>query len=281
MKARSDSVPAWPFALAAVAITLLLLAGTWTTQPRTYIAFPQPVWGEPVGQLQLAAVLDSDTGFVGVWLRSVATNEVFVHGWGLGYIESIEPEMRVGDQWVRLFHSPSWGWGYTGIGPRTKDIYKLSPREELFRHSPVVEQIKVLHGQSIMAGGSGRVALGEIRRWQEIERAFGSPTFMLSLAWFEWPKSITQQSRVTIRAKQKLALPVGVRVRAKNPDGTTSYEPGERQWTDPPPPYVAAGSRWVNVYSQPIEFAPAKLAAVLNAKPLHLKASAASKEVVR
>ena len=266
MKARSDSVPAWPFALVATGVILLLLAETRSTQPRTQTTLPHPAWGEPAEQLQLAATLDSDTGFVAVWLRSVATNDVFIHNWGVGYIESIEPEMRVGDRWVQLRHSPNGKWAYHGIGPRTHDIIKLAPKAEFFwrpENEPTGQGDAYLMWLANFQPVDLRVYH---QRWQAIRRIFGSPTFMLSLEWFDWPASITQQSRVTIRTKQRLALPLGVRVRTKNADGTSSYEPNEERWTNPPPPYVAYGCRWVELHSQPIEFDPAPLAAVLKAR---------------
>lgn len=244
MKARPDSVPAWPFAFAATAFLLLSLVLA-PTSPRI-----SAVWGEPAGQLQLRAILDAETGCVGVWLRNTSAKELLIHGWGMGYIESIEPELRVDDRWVRLPHSPNGKWGYTGIGPRAHDIVQLEPNGQL----PSRNKVKPGQVTSVdprLMRYWAESCERKIRGFKAIVQNSGYPLYVMDLGWFDWPTSITDHNSVTFRAKQRVALPESAHVRPRNPDGIPTYEPGEQRWEGPAPTYASKGYRWTNLYSAP------------------------------
>ncbi len=218
----------------------------------------KPAWGEVAEQLQQGALLDAEGGCVAVWLRNTSAKELLIHGWGMGYIESIEPEMRVDDHWVRLPHSPNRRWGYTGIGPRAHDIFQLEPSGQLpSRHK--VNPAHALGVDSRLLRYWVESNERKIRGFKSIVQNSGYPLYVEDLNWFEWPASITNKNTVTFRAKQRAALPVAARVRPRNSDGTARYESGEVNWTGPVPTYVAKGYRWTNLYSAPVEIETGRL----------------------
>lgn len=146
MKARSDTVPAWPFALACLCAFALVGAvrtdlpaprgvtfqtarsHLWHLPARLMGAWLPVTWGSAEEGLQLGLSLHSGSGDVRGWLRNTNRSPWPYFHFDMGRQTYLNVEVRRGDEWVTLPRATGWMPGcVSGIGPQPKDLRLLLP----------------------------------------------------------------------------------------------------------------------------------------------------------
>jgi len=287
MKTRSDSVPAWPFALICTGVILLTVARPlyepkrarpvfnargheitvspdpdWSHRPE----FSQPLWepgvpgeqrakhsewGNPTEGLQLLLRVYEGSGRIATWLRNASTNEVLLYDWDLLSSRSIFVELRQGTEWVRVTNATHNNLSADGSGPPDIALRKLDPAECLASYPMLV----VYYGIPLVDPAS--------RMGRPIPAVAPVAT---ALHTTEWPDDLSVSNRVTIRLVQRVAVPDGATPWYNAPDPVASFESLARLrhiiFHDPKPGYRTKGWHWIWVASAPVDIDPRRVVAM-------------------
>jgi len=146
MKLRSDTVPAWPFALACLSVFAFMGAAQvglpaprgitfqtssshlWHLPTRLIGAWLPVTWGAAEEGLQFGVRLHSGSGDVRGWLRNTNSSPWPYFPFPMGDRTRFNVEVRRGDEWVTLPPGTGWMPGcVSGIGPQSKDLRLLMP----------------------------------------------------------------------------------------------------------------------------------------------------------
>lgn len=156
MKTRSDTVPAWPFALACLCVFAFVGAARtglpaprgvtfqtvrshlWHLPVRLMGAWLPVTWGAAEEGLQLGLSLHSGSGDVRGWLRNTNSSPWPYYHFDMGYRSYLNVEVRRGDEWVILPPATGWKRGCVpGIGPQPKDLRLLLPSAQAGQDMPM------------------------------------------------------------------------------------------------------------------------------------------------
>jgi hypothetical protein len=192
MKPRSDSVPAWPFALACLCVFAIATAarasgsgglpaprGVYFQTAKSHLlslparrllgVWSDVRWGTAEADLQLGLRLHSGSGDVQGWLRNTNSIAVPYYQYAMASIAHHGVEVQRGSEWVPLPWATGWTECLPGVGPRPKDLQLLAP--------------------------SARADLE-------------APTFSSSLHRFDWPPALLgDTNRVLFRVVYRVSVP--------------------------------------------------------------------------